>query len=150
MFAKTTTYFALLAALAVGSTSCNDDDDTTAAPDPNMVELTATINAAQQVPAVTSSATGTMNATYNKVSNELKYTVTYQGMTPTMGHFHKGAPGQTGDPIVTLQNVTTSPITGTATLSEADEALLLNKGLYVNLHSATYRTGEIRGNISVK
>lgn len=91
-----------------------------------------------------------MTGTYNISTRELKYTVTYQGMTPISGHIHRGAPGVTGAAIVPFQNVTASPITGTATLSLDDAAALTNNGLYVNLHSDTYKAGEIRGNITVK
>ncbi|UYZ62131.1 CHRD domain-containing protein [Hymenobacter weizhouensis] len=141
----------VMVALWAGTSSCNnDDDDNTPAAPTNTVQVTASLDGKQQVPANPSTATGTMTGTYDKTTRVLTYTVTYQGITPTMGHFHQGAPGVNGNPIVTFPNVTTSPISSTATLDPADGASLLNGGLYVNLHTQAYPKGEIRGNVTVK
>jgi hypothetical protein len=117
-------------------------------PNPN-VALTAVINGRQEVPPTPSAATGTFVGVFNKDTRVLNYTVTYTGFTPTMGHLHRGAPGTNGPVVVPFSSLT-SPITGTFTFSEADAALLLNNGFYVNLHSAAFPGGEIRGNISVQ
>lgn len=118
------------------------------APNPN-VALTAVINASQEVPANPSTATGTFTGVYNKDTNVLTYTVTYTGLTPVMGHLHRGMPGMNGPVVVPFSSLA-SPITGTFAFTDADEALLLNNGFYVNLHSAAFPGGEIRGNISVR
>lgn len=117
-------------------------------PNPN-VTLAAVINSAQEVPTNPSMATGTFAGVYNKDTNVLTYTVTYQGMTPVAGHLHRGMPGANGPVVFPLSSLV-SPVTGTATFTEADEALLLSNGFYVNLHSAAYPGGEIRGNIMMK
>ena len=118
------------------------------APSPN-VALTATLDGRQEVPANNSTATGTFVGVYNKDTNVLNYTVTYTGLTPVMGHLHRGAPGMNGPVVVPFSSLT-SPITGTFTFTEADEALLLANGFYANLHSAAFPGGEIRGNIMMK
>ena len=82
----------------------------------------------------------------------LNYTIMYQGMTPTMGHFHYGAPGRSraGNVAVGLDDVSKSPIKGTVTLKpETADSLMAGK-IYVNLHSDTYKAGEIRGNVTAK
>ncbi|WP_257883280.1 CHRD domain-containing protein [Hymenobacter sp. DG01] len=141
-----------LSLLLLGSAAlvaCEKDETTTATPT-NSVELTATLDGKQEVGPNNSAATGTMTGTFDKTTRVLSYRVTYQGVTPTMGHIHRGAAGTNGDPFIAFSNVTTSPITGTATLSEADAALLLKGETYVNLHTQAYAGGEIRGKVTLK
>ncbi|WP_324674340.1 CHRD domain-containing protein [Hymenobacter sp. GOD-10R] len=113
------------------------------------VNLTAVINSAQEVPANPSTATGTFTGVYDKATKVLTYTVTYQGLTPTAGHLHRGAPGTNG-PVIYPFSSLASPVTGTATFTQADEDLLLNGGFYANFHTPAYPGGEIRGNIVKK
>ncbi|SNC75352.1 CHRD domain-containing protein [Hymenobacter gelipurpurascens] len=131
--------------------ACNDDDDDNNNPTPSTtVQLQATLNAQQEVPATPSAATGTMTGSFDKVTRLLTYTVTYQGITPSAGHIHQAAPGVNGPIIVPFASVATSPISGTATLSEADAVKLLAGETYTNLHTPAFPGGEIRGNITVK
>ncbi|SNC75542.1 CHRD domain-containing protein [Hymenobacter gelipurpurascens] len=141
-----------LALLLMGSASfsaCKKDDDNKPAAS-NTVQLKATINAQQEVPTNNSTATGAMTGSYDKTTRVLTYTVTYQGITPLAGHIHQAAPGVNGGVIVPFASVASSPITGTATLSEADGAKLLAGETYVNFHTQANKDGEIRGNISVQ
>jgi hypothetical protein len=139
----------LLAVLLMGAvafTGCKKDDDDAA---PSTANLEAAINGQQEVPAVTSAGSGNFTGTYDKMSRKLTYTVTYQGITPGGGHIHSAAPGANGPVVVEFTSLT-SPITGTATLSEADAAELLKGNFYVNFHTTANPGGEIRGNIKVK
>jgi len=77
---------------------------------------------------------------------QLTYTVTYQGITPTVAHIHTGAPGTSGSVAIPFANLT-SPIMGTVTLTPEQADNLLNNRMYVNMHSSTYGNGEIRGDI---
>ncbi|UOQ78466.1 CHRD domain-containing protein [Hymenobacter sp. 5516J-16] len=144
---KTTALFLLLTGSA-SLVACKKDDVTTPATD--TVQLTGTLDGKQEVGPNNSTATGNMTGNYNKTTRVLTYTVTYQGVTPTMGHIHRGAAGTTGDPFLAFSNVTTSPITGTSTLSESDAALLLSGQTYVNLHTSAFPGGEIRGKVTLK
>lgn len=116
-----------------------------------MVLLKAVIDASQQVPTNSSTATGTFTGAYNPATKQLNYTVTYAGLTPSAAHIHRGAPGMNGTVAVPFGVPTASKYSGIATLPQAtaaaDESLLLNNGMYVNIHSATFGNGEIRGNI---
>lgn len=146
------TKFLPLLLLLTGATlslpACNDDDDDdNATPPSTMVDVRATLNGQQEVPANASTATGTMTGTFDRTTRVLTYTVTYQGITPSAGHIHQAAPGANGPVIVPFTGVATSPITGTATLSEANAAQLLAGETYVNLHTTAFPGGEIRGNI---
>ncbi|SMB83190.1 CHRD domain containing protein [Hymenobacter roseosalivarius DSM 11622] len=153
MLKKLTSGF-LLAFGLVGFSACDQTDLNElikiAQPAPSTkVNLTAIMSGSQEVPAVSSAATGTFTGVYDKNTNVLTYTVTYTGLTPVAGHLHRGAPGMNGPVIFPFPQLT-SPVTATATFTEDDEALLLNNGFYSNLHSAAFPGGEIRGNITVK
>ena len=140
-----------LAVLAIVSltlfSACSKKEDTP--PASTTTNFTATINGAQQVPAVTSTATGEFLGAYDSGTKQLTYTVTYRGLTPTIAHIHIGAPGVKGVVAIPFANLT-SPITGTVTLSLSQADNLLNNSMYVNMHSNAYPDGEIRGNISKK
>lgn len=126
--------------------ACSKDDTTTN----SVTSLTATVNGAQQVPANSSTATGTFAGTYDSSNKQLAYTVTFQGLTPTSAHIHTGAPGTTGAVAIPFTTLT-SPITGTVTLTADLATQLLNNGMYVDIHTAgTYSNGEIRGDIKKK
>ncbi len=64
-------------------------------------------------------------------------------------HLHQGAVGVNG-PIIRNFTVTGNGIfEGSFTLTAAEEALLLNQELYVNLHTDTFGAGELRGQVNV-
>ena len=137
----------LVCTLVAGA--CDDDDKKPDAPSSTIVKLTATMDGAQQVPAVQTTASGEFRGTYNKETRELVYRLDYRGMTPTAGHFHYGAPGTTGSVAVAFPQYATSPIEDRISLSPGDGQKLISGEMYVNLHSATHRPGELRGNIKV-
>ena len=123
--------------------SCGDKEE----PKPsNDATFSATINGAQQVPANSSTATGTFTGNYVGSTKQLTYTVIYQGLTPSIAHIHTGAPGATGSVAVPFANLA-SPITGTVTLTTDQANDLLNNRRYVNIHTSTFSNGEIRGDI---
>ena len=146
----------LLFALTIGSavllTSCDKDDD-----DDNnnavMYNISGDASGAQEVPAVTTGATGTLTGTYNTGTNQLTYNINWTGLSDvaTVAHFHGPASvGEVADPVVDL-NITTNGmdgnITGTATLHDSLEADLINGRIYYNVHTALNPAGEIRGQV---
>ena len=137
--------FLLMSVALLGSlVSCENDG-----PDKSeIVKYQATINSQNAIPRATSSAQGSAVLEYNKVTKVLTYNVTYQGLKPTVGHIHKAEPAwETGPVIIPFANVGTSPITGSATLTQEQENLLSFGNLYINLHTVQYPMGEIRGQI---
>lgn len=114
------------------------------------VNLMATLSAAEEVPANDSAGTGMVEATYDSDTNVLNYTVTYDGLTgeATAAHFHgPAAPGEKAPPVVPVEGPLASPISGTATLTEEQEADLLGGQWYFNVHTAQYPDGELRGQV---
>ena len=116
------------------------------------VALTATLSAANEVPANASAGSGMLDASLDKETHALNWTVTYADLTGPVkaGHFHGPAmAGQNAGVALGFTNGVESPITGTATLTPAQEADLLEGKWYVNLHTAANPGGEIRGQATV-
>jgi hypothetical protein len=124
--------------------SCQKKDDPV--PDPN-ITFEATLSGASEVPANWSTASGTATATYNTSSKALSLTITYTGITPSYGHLHKGAAGVNGPAVFHFVGLS-SPIYYTCPPFDAfQETDLLNNLFYINLHTAAYPDGEIRGQL---
>jgi hypothetical protein len=141
-------YIYLVMATASLMTACSKDEEETAPT--TTTELVATINGAQQVPATNSTATGTFAGTYDSSTDQMNYTITYQGITPTSMHIHVGGPGTENGQVAFPLPKTASPITGTIAVPKDQATKLLANGMYVNIHSATFGLGEIRGDIHKK
>jgi len=98
-----------------------------------------------------SPGTGRGHVTYNDVTNQLSWSVTYQNLlgTVTNAHFHGPAvPGVDAAVVVPQTNGFASPQTGgPVTLTETQEGQLLGGLWYWNIHTSFDGTGEIRGQV---
>ena len=134
-----------LAVLFVGLTLASCKKDEVASSD---VAFMAMLSGSEEVPAVTTSASGMFDGVYNKHTKILTYTITYSGITPTAWHIHKAAKGATGGVIFNLGTTFTSPFkSATVALTAEQEADLMAGNYYVNMHSAKSASGEIRGQL---
>jgi hypothetical protein len=112
----------------------------------------ATLNGAQEVPAVMTSATGQGMIVVDSATKQILIAVvTFSGIATatTASHIHTGTPGVNGGISVGLTlgtNVATAPA-GTV-LTDQQYQDLLAGNLYFNVHSAAYTAGEIRGQIA--
>jgi CHRD domain len=121
--------------------------------DANLVALTTQMRAGNEVPPVASGGTGSVDAMYNKNTNQLKWRVTYSGLTgaATAGHFHgPAAVGANAGVVVPWTAPLTSPFEGSATLTAAQAADLLAGRWYANIHTAANPSGELRGQMTVR
>jgi CHRD domain len=112
----------------------------------------ATLSSAAEVPANASTGTGSLDATLDKGTSLLRWTVTYSGLSgpATMAHFHGPAmPGSNAGVALPIPSVA-SPAQGQATLTEAQIADLMAGKWYVNVHTAANPGGEVRGQVMVK
>ena len=99
---------------------------------------------------ITSTGKGTGTFTLDPATKALTYNVTFEGLTgpATAAHIHGPAePGANAGPVAPLAG-TASPLTGTATLTDAQVAELNAGKYYVNVHTGANRGGEIRGQIT--
>ncbi len=110
----------------------------------------------QEVPANNSTASGTMDISYDKDSRVLSYTVNWTGLTdaPTMAHIHgiaaRGAnAGVVHDLTGSLEKAAAGSFTGSVNLTDGalKEDSLLAGFYYINIHTAAHPAGEIRGQI---
>jgi len=101
---------------------------------------------------ITSSGKGTGTFTLDPATKVLTYTVQYEGLTGPAAAAHIHGPAESGASagVVVPFATAVSPITGTATLTDAQVAELQAGKYYVNVHTAANRGGEIRGQITAK
>ena len=114
-----------------------------------VVNLKAAMNAGTEVPANSSTGTGTLTATYDTASKKLSWKGSYSGLTgpATAAHFHTGEPGKNGGVALAI-TPNASPFEGSATLTDAQAADLLAGKWYVNVHTEANKGGEIRGQVT--
>ena len=125
--------------------SCNNDDK----PNPN-VTYTTTLSGTKETTPNTSMATGTATLVFNTTTKTFVITVVHNVAGITMGHIHKGAAGSNGGVVYPFTTLA-SPISYTSVALTVEQEADLNAGLlYVNLHSAAFPGGEIRGNLVKK
>jgi len=109
----------------------------------------AVLSADQETENVTSAATGAGVFYYNGATGVLEYQIIHNVANPSVAHIHGPAfPGTDGGVIFTIGTNGASPITGSVTLTAAQEDDLLNGELYINVHSTIYPvSGELRGQV---
>ena len=119
-----------------------------------MYTVSGNASGGQEVPAVTTTATGTLSGSYNATRNMLTYNISWTGLSGviTAAHFHGPAmSGASAGPIhdITIgTNGITGSTSGTITIADSTEAHLLAGRLYFNLHTALNVNGEIRGQVA--
>ena len=141
---KTTTILIAGIALAVGVAVG------TPAAQADKITLKADLKGSNEVPPNASPASGTAEATLDTVTRELSWKVTYSGLSgpATAAHFHGPAEaGKNAGVAVAIPNATSSPVEGSATLTDAQAADLTSGKYYVNIHTAANPGGEIRGQV---
>jgi hypothetical protein len=110
---------------------------------------------AQETPAVNTSATGTVDAEYNRLTKTLSYKFSFSGLTDTTTAAHIHGLAEAGVPAAVVQSFSPWPkvkagsYTGTLLVDgvKITEADLLASRYYINVHSKAFPNGEIRGQL---
>lgn len=105
---------------------------------------------AKEVPPTPSAGTGDGTITLNG-ANQAAYNIAFSGMTGafTASHIHDGFAGANGGVLFTLNQTSPGVLSGTtAALSAAQRAKMRGTGHYVNIHSTTFGSGELRGQVT--
>ena len=114
--------------------------------------MTARLSAVGAVPPVISEAGGTVDATLNRQTNILSWTIIYGGLSGpvTAAHFHGPAiaDGNAGV-VLPVTGALTSPIRGTAALTASQVADLTTGKWTLSLRTAARPDGEVRGQVII-
>ena len=114
-------------------------------------KLKAVLDGKSEVPATTSAGTGTADLDYDAATKKLSWKLTYSGLSgpATAAHFHGPAEaGKNAGVMVPIPGIASSPVEGSATLTEAQASDLMSGKLYMNIHTAANPGGEIRGQVT--
>ncbi len=112
-----------------------------------------------------SNGSGMATVDYSTMNNDFTYTLSWANLTgdATMAHIHFGAPGVSGPIVVpffmstmpgtnmisgTLTQADVTPADGISTIAEVAQAIEMGNA-YVNIHTAEYPNGELRGQLAV-
>lgn len=110
--------------------------------------ITVTLSGSQEVPPANTAASGSGTILVG-MEKSVSGSVTTTGVAGLAAHIHVGATGKNGPVIIpltkTADNVWSVPA-GTK-LTDAQYESYKAGDLYVNVHSATYKGGEIRGQL---
>ena len=111
-------------------------------------DVSVKLTGAEEVPAVTTEATGS-----GKISVAKDMTVTgsikTKGIVGTAAHIHEAPAGKNGPPIITLAKSgdDTFTVPEGSKLTDAQYQAFKAGNLYVNVHSAEHKPGEIRAQL---
>jgi hypothetical protein len=144
--------FLLLFSAFAFITSC--EEETLLNPD-LVISRELELSGGQEVPAVTTTGNGILNARYDKSTKELNLTFAWGNLADTITAMHVHGPAVFGVPgpvLVPFTNFTRSRygshtqtfIVDEVTLREAE---LLNGEYYINIHTRRHPGGELRGQI---
>jgi hypothetical protein len=110
--------------------------------------MKVTLSGSQEVPPVMTSASGVGSIVVGS-DGSVSGTITTTGVEGTMAHIHEAPMGQNGPVIVpftkTSDSVWSAP--AGAKLTDAQLQSLKSGNLYLNVHSATNKPGEIRAQL---
>lgn len=107
-----------------------------------------TLSGAQEVPPVQTSAAGSGTITVND-DMSVSGSVTTKGIKGVAAHIHEAAPGKNGGVAVPLEKKSDNEwaVPAGAKLTDAQYKSYKAGDLYVNVHSAAHKDGEIRGQL---
>jgi hypothetical protein len=114
------------------------------------LHYTAALKGASETPPNTTAGTGKAEVDLDTATKTATWTVDYSGLSgpATAAHFHgPAAAGKAAGVEVPITGDLTSPIKGSAPLTDAQEHDLRGGLWYVNVHTAAHPDGEIRGQV---
>ena len=150
---KLTVFISLLASVFFLMNSCKPD--AVISPPTTYSKRDIIMSSGQEIPSNSSTATGILNVSYSKVTKILTYDFTWSGLTgpATAAHIHGLGPVGYSAGVVQafsgLSATASGKYSGTL-LADGVKVIeddLLNGLYYVNIHTATYAGGEIRGQV---
>jgi CHRD domain. len=145
--------YCLLLISMISFSSCHKDNNTTTTA--ITYKLSGNATGDQEVPAVSTTGSGTLTGTLDNNTNALHYSVAWTSLSgpATAAHFHGPAPAGTNSGVVIpfhiVNNGNSGAATGDTTLTDAQKADLIAGKWYWNVHTAAHGGGEIRAQVIV-
>lgn len=132
--------------------SCKKDSE---APSTKVSKTNVPLSGSQEVPAVQTNASGTMDIEYDKATKMFHYTIRWNNLSgaPTGMHIHgnaaRGANAGVLASITGFPSAASGTVSGMVTIdgSTLKEADVLGGMWYVNIHTSANAGGELRGQI---
>ena len=113
----------------------------------------ADIEQSQEVPPSGSLGIGSATISFDDATNDLSWNITWSGLTgpATAMHFHNAPAGVNDIPVINIGNISglNSPSIGSTVISNFLATELFAERLYINIHTASFPGGEIRGQVLV-
>ena len=112
-----------------------------------MVKMKADLKSSEEVPPNDSPGSGTAEVTLDTDANKVSWKITHEGLTgdPTAADFHGvGKVGENASPIV---DISTNIMEGAADVTAEQLQMIREGNTYLNVHTAQYPDGEIRGQV---
>jgi hypothetical protein len=140
---------------ASGTSSTSGGTSQAASPAAGMVLYSATLSPSEEVPpAANSKGQGTAELRVDTKTNEVTWQLSYNGLTgpATAAHIHgPAASGSNAGVVVPFTGVAgAQSAQGKATITQAQYGDLAAGLYYVNVHTAQYPGGEVRGQLRKK
>ena len=127
--------------------SCSTYQDKAPSWMPGSGAVSVKLSGAEEVPPVSASGSGSGTIRVN-ADGAVSGSVTTTGVEGTMAHIHQGAKGQNGPVIIPLsKNGDTYTVPSGAKLNDAQMKAFKEGNLYVNVHTARNKGGEVRGQL---
>ena len=114
----------------------------------DVIPWVATLSGASEVPPNVGLGTGQAAGTIDTDTNVVTWQIAYFNLSgvPVAAHFHLAPVGVNG-PVIIPITVGPSPLVGSGPILPAHVQPFLTGGVYVNIHTAAFPGGEIRGQV---
>jgi hypothetical protein len=113
------------------------------------MKFKADLKGSSEVPPNQTTGKGSVTATFDTASKQLTWDGSYSGLSgpATAAHFHGPAEAGKNAGVAVPIAPATSPLHGSATLTDAQAADLKAGQWYVNVHTEANKGGELRGQL---
>lgn len=114
----------------------------------NAKDAAVSLTGSEEVPAVTTAAKGTGTITIG-ADKSVTGSIKTKGIAGVAGHIHEAPKGKNGPPIITLEQKGDEWVVPAGSkLTDAQYESYKAGNLYVNIHSAEHKGGEIRAQLA--
>lgn len=113
--------------------------------------LTAALSGSEETRGGDEDGRGQVSIRFDRTEGELCYDLSVEGVDePTAAHIHRGAHGEDGPPVVSLDPPVGAGASGCVTVSTdlMDEIHGTPASFYVNVHNEEFPAGAVRGQLS--